>query len=155
MQSAALTPPPASAVEGTRLTIVPGLLGFEEYHNYVVVEEPDSPVVWLCSVEEPLLTFPAIEPFLICPDYSFELSDAEVEALRLRTPTDTAVLVVITLRSEPPGATANLMAPVVMNRSERLGRQIVLSEGGYPLRYPIAGAAQQPPPRRPNARKRR
>ena len=155
MRSATHTTPPASAAEGTPLSLMSGLLGFEEYHDFVLVEEPDSPVVWLCSVEEPLLTFPTIEPFLVCPDYSFELSDAEVEALRLRTPADATVLVIVTLRSEPPGATANLMAPVVINRSEGLARQIVLSEGGYSLRYPIAGAVHDTPPRRANARKRR
>ncbi len=139
-------PSPTDEGRPLSLSLPWGLLGFEGEHDFILVDEPDSPIRWLRSASEPNLAFPTIEPFLICPDYQFELTDAEVEALHLDSPSDAAVLVIITTRSGPPGPTANLMAPIVMNRMRGLARQLVLSEGRYPLRYPIT------PPRRSHSR---
>lgn len=139
-----------------QLTMPVGPLGFEEYRRFSLLEESDGPICWLQSADEPLIALPAIEPFLVYPDYHFVLSDAEAASLKLEHPGDAAVLVILTARTDPPTVTANLVAPIVVNRERRLARQIVLTDTDYPMRYPVMtggqtqGAARRSSKRRSN-----
>jgi flagellar assembly factor FliW len=38
--------------------------------------------------------------------------------------------------------TANLLAPIVLNRESRLARQVVLADSDLPLRFPVLDAMQ-------------
>lgn len=135
--AAAMPAHEAQPAEGLRFSMPRGLLGFEDEHEFVLVEEPDSPVCWLQASDEPQVALPVIEAFLIYPEYNFDLSDAEAAALKLEGPADATVLVVLTARAEPPMVTANLLAPIVLNRAERQALQIVLADTQYPMRYPV------------------
>lgn len=114
-----------------------GLVGFEQWQRFALIEVPDTPIKWLQCLEEEGLSLPVIEPFLLVADYDFEIPDADVRLLRLTRPEDAQVLVVLTIREEVQQVTANLMAPIVINRRARRGRQLVLQTGQYPLRYPV------------------
>jgi flagellar assembly factor FliW len=114
-----------------------GLVGFEQWQRFALIELPDSPVKWVQCLEEEGLSLPVIEPFLVVKDYDFEIPDADVRVLRLTRPEDAHVLVVLTIRDDPEHATANLLAPIVINRAARRGRQLVLQGDQYSLRHPV------------------
>lgn len=122
----------------------PGLGGFEHHHRYALITEPDSPLEWLQSVEEAAVGFALMEPFLFYPDYGFELLDGDAEALGLDAPEDALVRCLLTVREEAAETTANLLAPIIINERTRLGRQIVLQDSTFPLRYPVFEALQLP-----------
>lgn len=115
----------------------PGLAGFERLARYAMIPENDSPVEWLQSLEEPAVAFATIEPFLFYPEYSFELSDRDCEDLGLHTPQTAIVRCLLTLSTSVEEITANLLAPVVLNRETRKARQIVLPDSNLSMRFPI------------------
>lgn len=121
------------------LTFPDGLVGLSQLKRFVLVHHRDgSPFRWLQSVEEPGFALLLIDPWFFCTDYEVVLSDAEAERLRV---SDCSVLMVYTTVTIPPGKphamTANLMAPIVINVSERCGRQVILEDERYHTRHPI------------------
>lgn len=114
-----------------------GLGGFEAEHHYALVIEADSPIEWLQSVMTPSVGFPLLEPFLFYPEYGFELPDADADALGLKAPEDALIRCVLTLHDDAEQTTANLVAPVVLNRRTRKGRQVVLQGTNLSMRYPV------------------
>ncbi len=115
----------------------PGLVGFERRTRYAIVPEEDSPVEWLQSLEDPGLAFATIEPFLFYPDYGFELPDRDCQELGLRTPQSAIVRCLLTLSPSVEQITANLLAPLILNRESGRGRQIVLPDSNLSIRFPI------------------
>lgn len=129
--------------EADLFEVQPGLLGFEQLHRFALIEEVDSPVEWLQSVDDPRVAFAMMDPFLFCPDYGFDLPDADAESLGLHAPEDAQVRAILAVRESPQQITANLMAPVVLNKATRRGRQVILQESDWPLRFPVFEAVAQ------------
>jgi flagellar assembly factor FliW len=124
--------------------ISPGLNGFEHLRRFALIVDDDSPVEWLQSIEEPALAFALLEPFMFYPDYGFELADRDCEELGLRQPQDAIVRCILTLHETAEQITANLLAPLVLNRHGRHGRQVVLQDSNLPLRFPVFEALRLP-----------
>jgi hypothetical protein len=57
--------------------------------------------------------------------------------LGLSAPEDALIRSVLTLHDDPEKTTANLMAPIVLNRRTRKGRQVVLQGTNLSMRYPV------------------
>ncbi|HSE08505.1 MAG TPA: flagellar assembly protein FliW, partial [Nocardioidaceae bacterium] len=57
--------------------------------------------------------------------------------LEAETADDLVALVVVTLGEGLADATANLLAPVLVNPSRRLAAQVVLDDAELPLRTPL------------------
>lgn len=131
---------PVETVEVTAAQLYefsPGLVGFPEYQRFALIPDEDAPIEWLQSLDDPGITFAVVEPFLFAPGYAFELTDADAEALGLARPADAAVRCVLTIRAQAAAITANLMAPVILNTRTRRGRQVVLQDSGWPMRFPV------------------
>lgn len=111
----------------------PGLPGFEYLKRFFFVPLPDNPAfVWLQAEADPAVAFLMADPFLFFPGYSVELGDQEKAFLEVSGPEDLLVYAVVTV--PPEGVrqmTANLLAPVVINRRARLGLQVILDGSGY------------------------
>ncbi|SDF79598.1 flagellar assembly protein FliW [Sporolituus thermophilus] len=113
-----------------------GLPGFPSEKAFALLpHQPDSPFAFLQSAADPDLTFLVVEPFAFFPDYQFELDDATTAALKLAADNPPLVLSIVTVRTSLSDATANLLAPVVINRLDRLGAQVVLEKVGYTTRH--------------------
>lgn len=120
----------------------PALGGFPDLRRYVLIAEEDSPVEWLQSLDDASVVFALIEPFIFMEDYAFELSESDVEGLGVQTPEDVLVRCVVTLREDPSGITANLLAPVVFCRRTHIARQIILQDSELPIRFPLFEAIE-------------
>ncbi len=117
--------------------LTPGLVGFEHLTRYAIVPEAESPLEWLQSLDDPSVAFAAIEPFLFYPEYSFELADRDCQELDLHVPQNAVVRCLLTLSPSVELITANLLAPLVLNRASRKGRQIILPDSNLSMRFPI------------------
>lgn len=124
--------------------IGPGILGFDGLRRYALLPEEDSPLEWLQAMDDANVAFAVLDPFLFYPNYSFELADADVEALGLAQREDARVRVILTLHESVEGITANLLAPLVLNPRMRRARQVVLPESDLPLRFPVLESLQMP-----------
>jgi flagellar assembly factor FliW len=116
-----------------------GILGFPESRRYALVDDRNSGVYfWLQSVEDASLAFLSVVPWAFFGDYQIELPTAEEEALGLPAEADVLVLCLLTVLREEGLITANLLGPLVINTTRRVGRQVVLADSGYPVRAPLA-----------------
>lgn len=130
--------------ESRVITFPEGLPGFEGCHRFTLVPHPSadgsapSPFEWLQSVDDGSLAFLAMDPHLAFPQYAPRLPLGELKGLCLDDGDDEEahLLALLTVpHGDPQGVTANLMAPLVVNREARLGKQVVVSGEEYSLRH--------------------
>jgi flagellar assembly factor FliW len=111
----------------------PGLLGFTQYHRYVLIEhQREAPFLWLQCLDKTDLAFVVIDPRFLLSDYQPAPLAQVMRELEVERPEDFKMLVILTI---PPGKpqemTANLMGPVVINLKTRQGRQLVVEDAQY------------------------
>ena len=115
-----------------------GLIGFPELKRYVLLDhDKESPFKWLQSLDDPAIAFVLINPLLFKPDYTIEVTEAEVADMELKSEEDAVISVIITIPTNPQNMTANLKAPLVFNLQNRKGKQLVLSHSAYTTRHNI------------------
>jgi flagellar assembly factor FliW len=115
-----------------------GLIGFPELKQYVILDHDEkSPFKWLQSLDDGSIAFVLINPLLFKPEYTVEVSEAEVADLEIKDEKDAVISVIVTMPSNPQNMTANLKAPLVFNLKNRKGRQIILNNQEYTTRHNI------------------
>ena len=127
----------SSAETGTLpvIDLVAPMPGFPDDHRFVLVRVDDSGLLYaLTSLDSPALRFLVAPPAPFFPSYAPEIDDETLSALDTKDATDLLLLLVITPGDSAAGATANLMAPVVVDQRTRRATQLVLTGSGYPVR---------------------
>ncbi len=107
-----------------------GIPGFEEVTEYVLCDV-DETYSYLQAVSAGEVAFIVTDPFLHFTDYEFQLSEELIEELQLSEEKGIAVRCIVTWNSDPSRITANLLAPLIFNISDRIGKQIVLQNTSY------------------------
>lgn len=129
------------------LTFPAGLPGFERATRFVLVEQPEyAPIVSLESVDCQELRFLAVPVGTLDADYSLAVNEEDLQRLGLpmeRQPVPGSEVLCLALLSAPRNgpATANLLAPVVVNLKTRVGVQAVRADSRYSHQYLIPGEA--------------
>ena len=115
-----------------------GLIGFPELKRFILLDhDKNSPFKWLQSLEDSGIAFVLINPLLFKPDYSIEVTQAEVSDLSLDKEEDAVICTIITMPSNPKNMTANLKAPLIFNLKNRTGKQVILNTSDYTTRHNI------------------
>jgi len=115
-----------------------GLLGFEDYHKYIVLNAEDgSPFRWLQSVEDGNLAFVIIEPLSFMFEYDIEIPDDDQEALSLERAEDVVIYAIVSIPENPQDMTANLQGPIIINKKTRVGRQSISLNPEWHVRHKI------------------
>ena len=133
--------------ENDRRTVIrfeDGLYGFEDVKDYVLLQEDDSQVIWtLQAANSPIPSFIAINPFLLLKDYAPHLAEEDCRKLGNPQAEDLCFLAIAVIRRNPQESAVNLKSPVVINVRTKTGRQIIMEETDYPVRYRLfAGSVQ-------------
>ncbi|GAB4260079.1 flagellar assembly protein FliW [Thermincola ferriacetica] len=116
--------------------IVGGMLGFEDKNKYILLDhDQETPFKWLQSAEDRELAFVVMEPFIFYPDYEFDLPEEDVRVLGLAKPEQARVFTVLVVPEDVKKITANLKAPIVINLSNKKGKQVILADDRYPVKY--------------------
>lgn len=126
--------PLAAAVQA--LSLAEPLPGFAGHRDYVLVAaDTDGLLFWLQSVAPEGPRFLAVSPAPFFPDYAPALPRAVCTDLGLADARDAALYCLVTvLGGDVRTATANLRAPIVVNPATQRARQVVLADGGHPIR---------------------
>ncbi len=125
-------------IEEDVILLPSGLIGFPELRKYVLLDhDKESPFKWLQSLDDGAIAFVLINPLLFKPDYSVEVTEAEVADLDLQEEADAVISVIITIPTNPQNMTANLKAPLVFNLQNRRGKQLILNNQAYTTRHNI------------------
>jgi flagellar assembly factor FliW len=115
-----------------------GLYGLEEYKQFALIRPDKSlPFAYLQAVEEPNICLLVADPFVFQPSYEFDIPEQDVRALREPDAESLAVWVTVTAGETLENGTMNLLAPIVINLDQRLGRQVVLHDSGYETKTPL------------------
>ena len=122
------------------ITLPDGLFGFEDFKKYALVDSQYEPLLLMQSLDEQGLCFFLIDPFLICNDYEVDADDKILEKIDLKEPSDVCVMAIVTVPAHGSHVTANLQGPLIINRKNRKGMQIVLPNDKYTTKYDILKA---------------
>ena len=129
--------------ESEVVTFSNGLLGLEDYKKFVLLAlDPDLPIALLQSTEEAAISFVVAYPYVFKADYAFDLSGEDVEELQIEKEEDVVTYAIVTLKENFTESTLNLLAPVVINHTKKIAKQVVLQDNqAYPLKYPFTNVA--------------
>ena len=115
-----------------------GLPGFLEEKEFVLLSF-DEPLAFqvLQSVSTETLAFIVVFPFDFKKDYKVDLNDHILEQLKIETEDDVLILSIVTLKDHLNISTANLQAPIIINRHSRLGKQYIMHESSFSTKEKI------------------
>ena len=132
--------------EAAVLTFPDGLPAFEHLSRFLLIEQPSAaPLVFLQSLEQEDLCLPAIPVLALDPDYELALSADDLETLGFTTleqpPGGDAIgcFAVVSVPAMGP-ASANLLAPIVVNLASRRAVQSVRGDTRYSHKHPLVAA---------------
>ena len=115
-----------------------GILGFDFVKKFAILEEKDSPFVWLQALNEPELSFVMISPLEFMSEYSLIISQSDLDDVDASGPDKLAVFAIVTIPSHDPAEmTANLQGPVIINAEKRKGKQAISLSDKYRVRHRI------------------
>ena len=116
-----------------------GLPGFSNKKRFVILTpgEEESPFKWLQSTEDAALAFAVADIFKIKPDYDIEISNNLVEILGINKLEDVLVYSIVVIPEDISRISMNLKAPVIINKKNMRGMQVVLDTGRYGVRHYI------------------
>jgi flagellar assembly factor FliW len=114
-----------------------GLLGFEKFSDYVLMDARQKPFIYLQSLEVPELAFILIDPFLFRPDYALDVGDEVLQEIGVTNPEDAVVFAIVTAPADGSPITANLMGPVIISKTSRKGMQAVLADPRWRVKHDI------------------
>ncbi len=114
-----------------------GLPGFPSTRRFLLEAwgVANGPFSLLRSVERDT-EFLLADPDVFFPDYTAEIDDETATWLGLRQADDAVLFVIVTVGDRADQATANLLGPIVVNRSTGRAIQAVLNEG-FSTREPL------------------
>lgn len=135
--SMTMEPPAETAV--AEINFILPIPGFPEAQRFVLepVEEQGGMLSILRSLDHDTLEFVVALPEAFFSEYTPELDDTTAERLGLTSSDDVLVFVILTVAERVEHTTANLMAPVVVNRHTGEAVQALLVSSGYDIRTPL------------------
>ena len=113
----------------SEISLPQGLFGFAEIRSMELVFDQDElPFMWLREQKQDGLAFIVLEPGGIIPNYSVEISDADVKLLGITGAEDTMILNIVTLPHDQSGKISlNLVGPIIINRRSLVGKQCIIN----------------------------
>lgn len=114
------------------------IYGFEQLSVFKIeAAASNSSFYELKSLEDENIGFIVISPFEVDSNYEFKLSEESIKQLKVEKAEDVLVLSIVTIQRPFERSTTNLLAPLVINIKEGIGRQVVLSGVSYAVNSPL------------------
>ena len=123
--------------EKQKISFPEGLIGFEDMHDYYLLDSKEGPFYWLQSADHPELAFLLVDPRIFMDSYVLSVKESELSALNLESRDDLLDFAIVTVPEDPSKISANLMGPVVMNRKKRIAKQVISDKDEYEVKHYI------------------
>ena len=128
--------------EGQIISFENGLPGFNDETQFVVLPlSEDSPFLALQSVKQEHIAFIVASPFIFFKGNEFDIDHATLELLHIEDIEDVEVMAILTLEEPFENTTANLKAPIIVNKKEMKAKQIILHDASYETKHLIGGGS--------------
>jgi len=110
-----------------------GIPGFEEYKDYVLLQEDDVEFIMTMQyIEEDMPSFIVIDPSAFIQNYTPELSEFDKDFFDGET--DLKYLLMTIIPKDMNDTVVNLKAPIVINPKTNKAKQVILENKDYPVR---------------------
>jgi len=127
--------------EGKIIEMPFGMLGFPDSKRYAIMKHREgSPFLWFQSIDDPSLAFAITNPVLFSEGYRVDLQGILEELSWNEDGADSHLelyVVVNVPRGAPEKMTANLIAPLLINKTKRQAVQIVIHSSPYSHKTPL------------------
>ena len=100
-------------------------------------QEADTPFFWLQGVDDPNLAFVVTDPFSKICDYHIDVDVDKITELQVKDTERVLTLAIVTIPENIRNMTANLKAPLLINMRNKLGKQIIMKNDTFPVKYYI------------------
>ena len=124
-----------------------GLIGFENLKKFTLIynseEENSKSIIWLQSLDEPMVAFPMINPFHVMTDYNPIINDEVLDSLGELKEENTALFLTLTVPADITKMTTNLKAPIIINAETKRGCQVIAENPDYVIKYNIYDVIQR------------
>ncbi|MCK4995120.1 MAG: flagellar assembly protein FliW [Candidatus Omnitrophica bacterium] len=125
-----------SSLNGSKMFFPEGIIGFETHKEYrIVSEKSKEPFFWLQSQKDSEINFIIIDPLEFKPDYKPVLSALDISALQINDIEECQCYVIVCVPQGVDQISANLLAPVMINKQKNICRQVVLQEQDYSIQH--------------------
>ena len=112
-----------------------GLIGFEQFKRYALLDAAQHPFYWLQSLDVVEIAFVLINPVVFRPDFKLDVPTEEIDDLGLEKQEDLLVFAIVTIPENQAKMTANLQGPVIINRLKKLGGQSISINPKWHLKH--------------------
>ena len=127
--------------EEKTITMPFGMLGFPDVKRFVILQHKEnSPFFWYQSVDDPMLAFVIMSPFLFKPDYNVDVENVlkEMSWNEEEERNNLELYVVVNIpKGAPDKMTANLIGPILINNKIHQAVQMVISDSPYTHKFPL------------------
>jgi len=124
-------------IEETQILDFPqGLLGFEEYHSFALIDAHKKPFFWLQSTEEARIAFILIKPSIFHEDYNPGVSADDFADIGAEGPEECLIFAIVTV-PDSGSMTANLQGPLYISKKTRVGKQCISPKDEYRTKHDI------------------
>jgi flagellar assembly factor FliW len=115
-----------------------GLYGFEKETEFTLLPfnpNVESPMEWMQSLKSTHLAFVVTDPYLYVPDYKLKLSEEDKKRVQLQGDDTFLTRAIVTIPENYSEMTANLIAPLIINKDKGVAKQFVLTNMDYDTRH--------------------
>ena len=115
-----------------------GLYGFEKETEFTLLPfnpNVESPMEWMQSLKSSHLAFVITDPYLYLLDYKLKLSEEDKKRVKLEGQELFLTRTIVTIPENYLEMTANLIAPLVINKDKGVAKQFVLTSMDYDTRH--------------------
>ena len=112
-----------------------GLIGLGGSRYALIARDPETPFLWLHSLDDPALALPVTNPHQFFADFAVEMLDEEAERLGFAGEDGVDVYVTVRASKVLEEFTANLNAPILVRAGKAY--QVINQAPGCQLRAPL------------------
>ena len=115
-----------------------GLYGFEKETEFALLPfnpNVESPMEWMQSLNSSHLAFVITDPYLYLVDYKLKLSEEDKKLVQLEDEESFLTRAIVTIPENYLEMTANLIAPLIINKDKGVAKQFVLTSMDYDTRH--------------------
>jgi flagellar assembly factor FliW len=124
--------PVSPELTASEITFPDGLVGLPALVSHRLTSVPDTTLFEIVSNDDPEIGFIAAPADDVKPGTTGRLKERGLVA------DGEWVLAILAVHGEPPGVTANLAGPLVIDMEKATARQLVVEDPDFPLQVPVA-----------------
>jgi len=126
---------PAYATDNT-IYFKYGIPGFESLTRFLIKEMPEySPLLLLQSVEEPEMSLIIADPAIFQIEKILNIPAENKNKLKIQSDSEMNLYVILSFNSQSQQFTANLKAPIIINKILNQGQQVILDDPTLEINY--------------------